>query len=73
VREFRIQERIGPNFYDGHEFDFGSYSRSLENRLDLSLKAGRNLFARLLLNLTYFWDDHVLKYDMAEFKLTAIF
>jgi hypothetical protein len=73
VREFRVQNRIGPNFYDGSEFDFKSYKRSLENKLDLSLKAGRNLFARLLLNLTYLFDDKMLRYDMAEFKLTAVF
>jgi hypothetical protein len=73
VREFRIQERIGPSWYGGRLFNMSSYQKSLDNKLDVSLKAGRNVFIRLLLNITYLFDEHVLKYDMAEFKATAIF
>ncbi|OGJ89968.1 MAG: hypothetical protein A2268_08270 [Candidatus Raymondbacteria bacterium RifOxyA12_full_50_37] len=73
VREFRVQERIGPALYDGRLFDFSTYRQSIENKLDISLKAGRNVFVRLLLNLTYLFDERLLKYDMAEFKATAVF
>ncbi len=73
VREFRIQERLGPDFIRGHAFNLSDYDASLENKLDLSLKAGRNIYARLLLNLVYLFDEKLLKYDMAEFKFTLVF
>ncbi|MFH0922147.1 MAG: hypothetical protein V1913_17525 [Fibrobacterota bacterium] len=73
VRELRIQEFAGPSFSNGNAFDFQSYDPSFDSKTDISLKAGRNLFARLLINLSYSFTNRIFKYDMAEFKLTAVF
>ena len=73
VRELRVQEQFGPVFSNGHGLDFGSYGAAFANKVDISLRAGRNLYARLFINATYDFDAHLLKYDMAEFKLTAVF
>lgn len=73
VRELRVQEQFGPIFSNGAGLDFGSYEAALANKLDISVKAGRNLYARLFINVNYSFEENLLKYDMAEFKLLAVF
>lgn len=73
IRELRIQYFIGATLYNGNFFEFDSYKKSWDNKLDLSLKAGRNFFIRALLNLNYLFDEKVLRYDLAEVKATCLF
>jgi len=73
IREFRIQYLIGGSLYDGTFLQFDTYKKSWDNKLDLSLKAGRNFLLRILLNCSYLFDEEKLKYDLAELKATAMF
>ncbi|MBL8028804.1 MAG: hypothetical protein JNL74_20435, partial [Fibrobacteres bacterium] len=73
LREIRIQEQVGPVLSEGRGLELGSYSYAFQNKLDVNIRAGNNFYARILLNLSYLFDDHLLKYDLAEFKLTAVF
>lgn len=73
VREFRIRYFIGGTLYDGTFFDFDTYKKSWDNKLDMSLKMGRNFFLRMLLNVSYLYDEEIIRYDLAELKATALF
>ncbi len=73
IREFRVQYTIGGSIYEGTFFKFDSYKKSWDNKLDISMKAGRNFFLRMLLNVRYLFDEEMLRYDLAELKATALF
>ncbi len=73
IREFRIQYFIGLTLYDGEFLKMDTYKKSWDNKLDLSIKAGRNFFIRALLNVNYLFDEEVLLYDLAEVKATCLF
>jgi len=73
LREFRVQYFIGMTFYDAPFLKFDEYKSSWDNKLDISIKAGRNLFLRMLVNVNYLFNERLLKYDMAELKATALF
>jgi len=48
-------------------------TRRNKPKLDLQVKTGANFFLRLLLDIDYMFDQHVMKYDLAELKATALF
>lgn len=73
IREFRIQYYVGALLSQGKKLDFASYDKAEQNKLDVQVKAGANFFLRLLLNVDYYFDQKLLKYDMAELKATALF
>jgi hypothetical protein len=73
VREFRIQYYIGFTLADGTFFNFVSYNKALDNKLDIMVKVGNNFFIRMLCNVSYLFDDKMMKYDLAELKATALF
>ncbi len=73
IREFRVQYTIGGSLYSGTFFSFDSYKKSWDNKLDVSVKAGRNFLLRILLNISYLIDEELLRYDLAELKATALF
>jgi frataxin-like iron-binding protein CyaY len=73
IREFRVQYYIGALLADGNSLDWSTYDKAEQNKLDIQIKAGANFFLRLLLNIDYYFDQKMLKYDMAELKATALF
>lgn len=73
IREFRTQYTIGFSLYEGKFLRYDTYKKSWDNKLDVSVKAGKNFFIRLLLNISYLFDENLMKYDMAELKATALF
>jgi frataxin-like iron-binding protein CyaY len=73
IREFRLQYYIGALLANGRRLDWSTYDKAEQNKLDIQVKAGANFFLRLLLNVDYYFDQKVLKYDMAELKGTALF
>jgi hypothetical protein len=73
IRECRTQFYIGAAVSSGKNFDFATYDKAEQNKLDIQVKAGANFFLRLLLDVDYMFDQKVLKYNMAELKVTALF
>jgi hypothetical protein len=73
IRELRVQYYIGALLSNGKSLDWSAYDKAQQNKLDIQVKAGANFFLRLLLNVDYYFDQKVLKYDMAELKATALF
>jgi hypothetical protein len=73
IRECRTQFYIGAALSSGKNFDLRTYDKAEQNKLDVQVKAGANFFLRLLLSIDYMFDQKVLKYDLAELKVTALF
>jgi hypothetical protein len=73
IREFRTQYYIGISLMNGKTFDFSTYDLSQDNKFDIMVKAGSNFFFRLLLSISYLFNEKALRYDMAELKATALF
>ncbi|MBN1982014.1 MAG: hypothetical protein JW795_10805, partial [Chitinivibrionales bacterium] len=75
ISDLRLQYYTGLTLYDGTFFTPSSYHKSWDNKIDMGMKLWRNLSLRLLMSGIYVFDDiaKVLKYDLAELKVTALF
>jgi hypothetical protein len=73
IREFRIQYFTGYTLFDGTFLDVNSYKTSWDNKFDISLRAGKNFTFRMLLNMSYKITEKLLRYDLAELKVQAVF
>jgi len=73
IRECRTQFYVGAALASGKNFDLRTYDKAEQTKLDVQVKAGANFFLRLLLDVDYMFDEHVMKYDLAELKVTALF
>jgi len=71
LRETRIQYYTGVSF--SNDSIISTYEVAQVNKLDVQIKAGSNFFLRLLLDVSYLINQKVLKYDLAELKVTALF
>jgi hypothetical protein len=73
IRECRTQFYVGAALANGKNFNLSTYDKAEQTKVDVQVKAGANFFLRLLLAVDYMFDQHVMKYDLAELKITALF
>jgi len=73
IREWRTQYYIGAQLLNGQNYTYNTYSKAMQNKIDIQVKAGANFYLRLLMEVDYLFTTHQLEYNMAELKATALF